>query len=757
MQGQTRVEGNVIYRDNGDGTETVVGYVNQQPRSSAPQVVREAPPPQTAPPRPEAREDRAEDEATALRKEFFGSKAAQEYGIALGTFNSSLTTRPTAEGDQALITNFARMLDPNSVVRESEFATAAGNEAAFQRLLTNVKRQFEVDGAGRLSDQGRDRLRQEMRNLVVNRFKMPYDQAREQYTNFARIQQVDPYLVVGEPLEAAFPAGILDAPEAPANQYTPATGGTQVQDRIPAEYQQEHYNYLQQNWGQIDPQEYAVFRSQLDQKYGLEPNPVAYAQAVPSFNQMAQQGGTPQQLGAVPDPQAPLQGIDAIMNQAAQSPLGTFQANMGNAIAAGLPARFGGQQDNLEMLREINPGSSMAGEIAGNVIGSYGAGGIMRRVAPLIGAPRIGSPAVADTAYSAFYGATQDGAQGAIAGGLGALGGAYGGRVIGGAFPDTFAGGTRNQIRAGVPDEQQLRQQAAREYVDVEARGEIAGPDATTALTEGARALLQREGRITPQGRMIDLDTPSTRAMTLLDDFAGQPMTPTQAGTVRNVLSEGLAGQDASQRRISGMLLDEFDQWAEPVLPGISVPRETAKRYLQGAPIKQAMELADANVSKLTQSGRENALRGAFRDLDRSAIRGKNRFDPEVIDAIELASRGDNVTNAARAVGKYAPTGVIPVALGGGAAGMLGNAIGGPGVGVGLGLLAMGAGSAGRALATNRTEQAATDALLTAYGGPAFTAMMKQAEEEARMRAGMIGGGLFGGAAVQGNRQYGGF
>lgn len=704
------------------------------------------------------RTDRGADVATTLRKEFFGSKAAQDYGVALGTYNSALTTSPTAEGDQALIVNFARMLDPNSVVREGEFAIAANNEDAFTRTLTQVKRQFGVDGAGRLSDQGRSRLREEMRNLVVNRFKPPYEQARQQYGTMAQRQAVDPYLVIGEPLEAAFPRGFLDQQETEEPLVAPGSETQNVD--IPQDYQDAHAAYIQQNWGRINPQEYAAFRSQFDQQYGYAtPPPGHYEEGALRLNSLAERGGSPSLVNPIPPVEEEMGFASQFLNSAAQSPVGAGMAGFGDAVTAGIPLALAGQGGKMNRIREMNPGSTFIGEMGGSVAATMlGGAGLKAGSAALGASPRLAAllanPMTTEVGYGATYGATQGGAEGAAIGALGGALGQKGGQLLGKALPDSFAPGAMTQARESVPTIPQLKDKAAQQYSAVEATGAIADPAATADLLQRASNILTREGRMSPAGRLIDTDTPTNRAMTLLQDYAGQPMTPTQAGAVRNVLSEGLTGQDAAQKRITGKLLDEFDQWADPLLPGIQVPRETASRYLQGQQIDKAIKLADADAPRLTQSGRENALRGQFRNLDRSTIRGTSRFDDEVTGAIEKVARGDAISNVARGIGKFAPTSPMAMTVGGGAAGLLGNMAGGPAVGIPLGLLAAGAGTAGRNIATNRADQAATDALLTALGGPQFKALTDQAAEEAALRGGRIFGGLFGGASVAGNREY---
>lgn len=718
-------------------------------------------PPDPAPARKEAREERGEyydrddrsfDEAEKLRREYQSQAGVVEYKVALGTFNSAKNTKASAQGDQSLITAYAKMLDPNSVVREGEFAITASTESMVSQIKARMAKEFGWSEGGMLTPQGRKAVLGEMRNLVTNRFQPAYERDRIQYQRFADSYGVDPYKVVGEDAAATFPKDLLDPIEAPASDSSLAgAGATESATKIPQEYQQAHYDYLNANWGKIDPQDYAAFRSRLDERFGLNPNPEAYVGAVAGFNEMATLGGTPGQLGAVPNPTQEMSVIEQGLNSAASSPTGAFLANWGNAGAMGLPARLTGNQDKLEAIRDMHPGESMGGEIAGGITGALtmgaGAGQLASALQGGRAATTLANPMTSDLVYGATYGATQDdnAFRGAATGLASALAGNVIGRQIGRALPGTFAPGAVNAADEAVPTIPQLKERAGQQYQAAEAAGEVAGPESTQQLFDATQGILAREGRVTPAGRLIDTDTPITRAHTLMQDFAGQPMTPTQAGSVRKVMGEGLMAKEPEQRRLSGMMIDQFDEWAQPVLPGVNDARETASRYLQGEQIAQAREIADANSQWFTQSGEENALRSAFRDLDRSTIRGKTRFNDQLTGAIENVSRGNPVSNAARAVGKYAPTSPLAMATGGGAVGgMVGGLVGG-GAGVAAGLGVSGIGALGRTMATAQTRRAAEVAELMARGGPEYADALEGAITLASRRGGNVLTGLFGG------------
>jgi hypothetical protein len=75
-----------------------------------------------------------------LRKEFQGrTKVYGELGTTFNNIQSSASAK-TGPGDIALITGFMKMLDPGSVVRETEFATARDTAGLYTRLENSLKK-----------------------------------------------------------------------------------------------------------------------------------------------------------------------------------------------------------------------------------------------------------------------------------------------------------------------------------------------------------------------------------------------------------------------------------------------------------------------------------------------------------------------------------------------------------------------------------------------------------------------------------------
>jgi hypothetical protein len=116
-------------------------------------------------PPPEANKEEAK-----LRKEFIGLTGSyRDQQRAFGRIKAS-AKNPSAAGDLSLIFNYMKVLDPASVVRESEFATAAETGAFGERIKAQVGR---VTRGERLSD--------EMRADFVSRAQALYSEATKGY------------------------------------------------------------------------------------------------------------------------------------------------------------------------------------------------------------------------------------------------------------------------------------------------------------------------------------------------------------------------------------------------------------------------------------------------------------------------------------------------------------------------------------------------------------------------------------------------
>ena len=188
----------------------------------------------------------------ALRKEFIGIpavKAFSEQTQAYGRISASAKD-PSPAGDLALIFNYMKMLDPGSVVRESEFATAANASAWLQQAEeggTQIPR--PIANAIRQMSTGQ-RLAPEQRTDFVGRSQMLYENAnqnfqglRNQYIGTAQAYGLDP----DRALPSFTYSGEVYQPPVKPNPENPQTNQTGEPEYGSPEWA---LWYMQQNGGQ---------------------------------------------------------------------------------------------------------------------------------------------------------------------------------------------------------------------------------------------------------------------------------------------------------------------------------------------------------------------------------------------------------------------------------------------------------------------------------------------------------------------------
>ena len=142
-------------------------------------------------------------EPKILRQEFINqSKTFVEVRDSYNRIKASSKT-PSPAGDLAMIFNYMKMLDPGSVVRESEFATAAQTGAYGERIKAAVQK---VVSGERLSDA--------MRNDFKGRADMLYDEQgksheklKSEYDRLAKESGVESSQVIIDYLTGEFTPG----------------------------------------------------------------------------------------------------------------------------------------------------------------------------------------------------------------------------------------------------------------------------------------------------------------------------------------------------------------------------------------------------------------------------------------------------------------------------------------------------------------------------------------------------------------------
>lgn len=174
-----------------------------------------------------------------LRKEF--NALVKDFNLVSDSFArvKASVEDPTGAGDLSLIFNFMKMLDPNSVVRESEFATAQNTGNVPNRIVGLYNRL--------LSEEGK-RLSIEQRNDFTDRANKLFDAARSQatktaeaYSGIAERNDVDVQNVIANFAVRAeqTPAKITDPRQIPG-----------FSDLSPAEQQELITLFERQNSGQ---------------------------------------------------------------------------------------------------------------------------------------------------------------------------------------------------------------------------------------------------------------------------------------------------------------------------------------------------------------------------------------------------------------------------------------------------------------------------------------------------------------------------
>ena len=126
------------------------------------------------------------DEVSTLQQ---GFSAIQDYDV----------NHKNPSTDQALIFSFMKVLDPASVVREKEYATAQNNASMLDTLAANWKK--AIDGEGILTVKQRQNIISEMQRLYKNKVTL-YQQQIDQAKKVGSTYGLDPslYIIPFEPI-----------------------------------------------------------------------------------------------------------------------------------------------------------------------------------------------------------------------------------------------------------------------------------------------------------------------------------------------------------------------------------------------------------------------------------------------------------------------------------------------------------------------------------------------------------------------------
>jgi len=133
--------------------------------------------------------DRVEAEGH-IRKEFTAQDTVKQFSTIRDAYNKMEASGrdPTPAGDISMIFAYMKMLDPQSVVREGEFATAQNATGVPQQVLNLYNKILE--GLRLSPEQRKDFLNQGVK--IYGEQERQYKAMRDQYGRIAKDAQLDP-------------------------------------------------------------------------------------------------------------------------------------------------------------------------------------------------------------------------------------------------------------------------------------------------------------------------------------------------------------------------------------------------------------------------------------------------------------------------------------------------------------------------------------------------------------------------------------
>lgn len=194
-----------------------------------------------------------------------------------------------------------------------------------------------------------------------------------------------------------------------------------------------------------------------------------------------------------------------------------------------------------------------------------------------------------------------------------------------------------------------------------------------------------------------------------LGELKNEPLALSSIDTIRQIAKDAAASRTPGESRIASRMIDKIDDFVrgiseKDVVVSATNPEIGTKALFEARALWQAARKSEAveglveraadRAGQFSGSGFENALRTEFRQfvMNKKNLRG---YADDEIAALKKVARGGAIDNAARALGKFAPTGVVSSVLSGGT----GAAFGGPAGAVAL----PAAGFLARQYATKRT------------------------------------------------------
>lgn len=134
------------------------------------------------------------DNLSKFRSAYEQQQAVKEYRVVLPQYMQALKLPDDPTADNTLLYAYAKVMDPGSVVRESEQGAAANGSDYWSRAVEEVKKQFGI--GGNLTPEVRQRLKRDLETRVQEMGKL-YRLQRQRFAKDAEAFKIDPERVVG--------------------------------------------------------------------------------------------------------------------------------------------------------------------------------------------------------------------------------------------------------------------------------------------------------------------------------------------------------------------------------------------------------------------------------------------------------------------------------------------------------------------------------------------------------------------------------
>jgi hypothetical protein len=135
------------------------------------------------------------EDTQKLRKELTAQPNVQKFSQSVGVYNSMLASADidTRAADLDLVNAFAKIMDPDSAIREGEFAVVAAAQSIPDRIKGQI--QYFAEGKGNLTPEAKSKLIEIAGNRVGS-YRNLASQDVERFSGLSKRFNMDPSLVV---------------------------------------------------------------------------------------------------------------------------------------------------------------------------------------------------------------------------------------------------------------------------------------------------------------------------------------------------------------------------------------------------------------------------------------------------------------------------------------------------------------------------------------------------------------------------------